>query len=164
MIKNKYLLLFLILICSSATHKFYLSLTQIAYVEEENTIQIIMNVFIDDMEYTLNNIHSIDLQLNTKKELEKNDKFFREYLTEHFHIKVDGNTKEINYLGKEYEGDNIFFYLEIKGIKQVKTIEVNNTILVKYFPKQQNLIKVKANKKNRSKLLTGENDKALLKF
>jgi hypothetical protein len=165
--KNKqlYLLLFIApLLLSFSVHKYYLSLTQIEFVKEKQSVQIIMNVFIDDIETALNKNHAINLQLNTKKELKENDTYFEKYLTKHFMIKIDGVEKKATYLGKAYEGDNVFLYLEIENISRIKELEIFNSVLVTHFPKQQNLIKAKINGINRSKLLNKRNDKALLKF
>lgn len=163
--KNKYiLLLFLIPLFAFNAHKYYLSLTQIEYKSDTQSIQIILNVFIDDMETALNDIHKVNLQLDTKKELKKSDIYFKKYLTKNLHLKANNKELTFRYLGKEYEGDNIFFYLEIDDVKNLESLQISSTILVQHFPKQQNLIKAKANGVNRSKLLTKGNDKALLKF
>ena len=79
-------------------------------------------------------------------------------------FKVDGKTKTFNYIGKEYEGDLVYFYLEIENINQVKTIHVTNNILTKHFPEQQNLVKSKVGKKNKSVLLTKDDNTTTLKF
>lgn len=164
--RNKYIFLFILLLplYSFNAHKYYLSLTQIEYKSDSQSIQIILNVFIDDMETALNETHGINMQLDTKKELKESDTYFEKYLVKHLALKADNKSLTFNYLGKEYEGDNIFFYLEIEDVKSLKNLEISSTILVDHFPKQQNLIKAKANDINRSKLLTKENDKALLKF
>lgn len=164
--KNKYIFLYILLLplYSFNAHKYYLSLTQIEYKSESQSIQIILNVFIDDMETAINDIYKVDLQLDTKKELKESDTYFKEYLIKHLRLKSDNKALSFNYLGKEYEGDNIFFYLEIEHIERLNSLEIFSSILVDHFPKQQNLIKAKANDINRSKLLTKENDKALLKF
>lgn len=164
--KSRHILLLAILIPLFAftSHKYYLSLTQIEYKSDSQSIQVILNVFIDDMETAINDIHQINLQLDTKKELPESNKYFEQYLKKHLFFKADTTKLNFQYLGKEYEGDNIFFYLEIPKVKNFKNLEVHSTILLQHFPKQQNLIKAKANGINRSKLLNGENDKALLKF
>jgi hypothetical protein len=162
---NKILFLLLIVpLFSFSAHKYYLSLTQITYKSEAKSVQILINVFIDDIETALNKEYKIDLQLTTEKELKDNDVYFKEYLNEKLHFKIDAVSKEINYLGKEYDGDLVYFYLEIENIETINTIEVTNKILIKHFPKQQNLIKSKVGKKHKSLLLTAKNDKGLLKF
>ncbi|WP_405604267.1 DUF6702 family protein [Polaribacter sp. Asnod1-A03] len=162
--KKTYLILLIIPLLSFSLHKYYLSLTQIEYRSELKSIQITVNVFMDDIEEALNKDNNIDLQLTTKKELKNNDIYFKNYLEEKLHFKVNNISKSFNYIGKEYDADMVFFYLEIEYIESLKTIEVENNILTSHFPKQQNLIKSKVGKKHKSILLTAKNDKGLLKF
>ena len=159
-----FLLLLIIPLVSFSVHKYYLSLTQIEFNQKEKSIQVITNVFMDDIEKAINKDYDIDLQLTTKKELKNSDEYFNNYLTKNIAFKVNGEAKNFTYLGKEYEGDIVYFYLEIDSIPEVSTIEITNTVLIKHFPEQQNLVKAKANGKNTSKMLTKKSDKGLLKF
>lgn len=163
-LKKIFLLLFIIPLLSFSAHKYYLSLTQINYKKDAKSIQIIINVFMDDIETALNKNYNINLQLTTKKELKNNDIYFEKYLKEKLHFKVDDNPKNFNYIGKEYDGDLVYFYLEIENIKQLKTIDITNKILIKHFPKQQNLIKSKVGKNYKSVLLTKDENSRTLKF
>lgn len=159
------LLLFVVFpLLSFSAHKYYLSLTQINYKSEAKAVQIIINVFMDDIELALNKDYNIDLQLTTEKELKNNDIYFEKYLQNKLNFKVDGKAKNFNYLGKEYDGDLVFFYLEIENINDVNSIEISNQLLLDYFPEQQNLIKSKVGKKNKSVLLTKDESSTLLKF
>lgn len=163
-IKKAYLILFIIPLLSFTAHKYYLSLTQIEYRSELQTLQITINVFMDDIEVALNKDFNIDLQLNTKDELKKNDIYFEKYLKQKLHLKINTISRNFTYIGKEYEGDLIYFYLEIENITRMNSIEIENKILTTHFPKQQNLIKTKVGKNHKSILLIAENDKGLLKF
>ncbi len=163
-IKKIYLILFLLTLFAFATHKYYLSLTQIEYNNKTKSVEIIINIFIDDLEIALNKIHSKDFQLNTNKEFIDSDIYFKEYLQNNLKLKVNNNSVNYNYIGKEYDGNIVFFYLEIENIESVQSIEIKNTVLIKHFPKQQNLIKSKVNKKRRSVLLSKNNNKGLLKY
>lgn len=156
------LLLFIIPLFAFSAHKYYLSLTQIKFKEESKAVQIIINVFMDDIEVALNKDYNIDLQLTTKKELPNNDPYFEKYLKEKLQISIDGVPKQFNYLGKEYEGELVYFYLEIENISQVKNIQIVNKILIKHFPDQQNLVKSKVGKKNKSILLTKDETSGIL--
>ena len=153
-IKKTYLLLLLIPLLSFATHKYYLSLTQIKYKSEAKSVQVIINVFMDDIETALNKDYFIDLQLTTKKELKNNNVYFEKYLREKLSFKIDDVAKEFNFIGKEYDGDLVYFYIEIENITSVNNIEISNKILIDHFPQQQNLVKSKVGKKNKSVLLT----------
>ena len=141
-----------------------MSLTQIKFKPETKSIQIIINVFMDDIELALNKDYNIDLQLTTKKELPNNNVYFEKYLREKLQFTIDGTPKKFNYIGKEYENDLVYFYLEVENIDDIKSLEVENTILTTYFPKQENLLKTKIYNKYQSLLLTAKKTKGLLKF
>lgn len=148
------LVLFIIPLFAFSAHKYYLSLTQIKFKEESKSVQIIINVFMDDIEFALNKDYNIDLQLTTKNELQNNDVYFEKYLKDKLQFKINGISKEFNFLGKEYDGELVYFYLEIENISQVKNIHIVNKILIEHFPQQQNLVKSKVGKNNKSILLT----------
>jgi hypothetical protein len=162
--KKIFLLLFIIPLLSFSAHKYYLSLTQIEFKESSKSVQIIINVFMDDIETALNKDNNIDLQLSTKKELPNNDVYFENYLRRKLQFKIDTIAKEFKYIGKEYDGDLVYFYLEIENIAKVSSIEVTNKILLKYFPKQENLIKSKVGTKNKSILLSKDQYVELLTY
>lgn len=163
---KKYILVLLtsLSLCAFSMHKYYLSLTQIKFKEEQKAVQIIINVFMDDIELALNKDYDIDLRLTTKLELKDNDVYFEKYLKEKLAFKINGESKTYTYLGKEYEGDLVFFYLEIENIEEVNNISVTNNILTFHFPTQQNLIKSKVGKKNKSVLLTKEKNTSILNY
>jgi hypothetical protein len=59
---SKYLtLFFLIPLFAFTLHKYYISLCEIEYVEEQESIQIIIGIFIDDLELSLNKEHKTKL-------------------------------------------------------------------------------------------------------
>jgi hypothetical protein len=162
--KKILLLLFIIPLLSFSAHKYYLSLTQIEFKESSKSVQIIINVFMDDIETALNKDNNIDLQLSTKKELPNNDVYFENYLRRKLQFKIDTIAKEFKYIGKEYDGDLVYFYLEIENIAKVSSIEVTNKILLKHFPTQENLIKSKVGTKNKSILLSKDQYIELLTY
>lgn len=145
-------------------HKYYISLTQIDFVKESKSVQITMNLFLDDFDLALHKTFSKNFNLNSYEELENSDDYIEQYLQEHFQIKVDNKVLKNNYLGKEYEGDVVYLYIEIENVKAISTIEVKNSLLIDFFSDQQNLIKLKINDKFDSLLLTKKNDKGLLNF
>lgn len=158
------ILLLTISLLSFAAHKYYLALTEIGYNEETKSVEMIMNLFIDDIEFALNKDYNIDLQLYSEKELKNSDEYFQKYLEEHFKIKINNKDYNYNYIGKEYDGNIVYVYLEIEQIESIENIEIQNDILISYFPQQQNLIKAKIHKKRKSLFLSEKTDKGLLNF
>ncbi|AMC09862.1 hypothetical protein Lupro_00660 [Lutibacter profundi] len=157
-------LLIVIPLLAFSVHKYYISLCEIEYVEEQKSIQITLGMFIDDLEVTLNKSNDTILNLATTDEVKNIDKYYKSYLNKHFKIIVNNKLQIYNYIGKEYDGDLVRFYLEITNIKSINSIEVINNCLFETFEDQENIIKIKANNINKTFYLNRKNDKGLLKF
>ena len=155
---------FLLISLAFTTHKYYLSLTQIEYNKDQKSLEVIINVFMDDIELAINKEYAIDLNLTTKDELKDADVYFHNYLTKNLTFTIDNDIVTHNYIGKEYEGDLVYFYLEIAVKENPKSLEVFNTILLTYFEQQQNIVKFKNDSKRQSKILSKNTNKALLNF
>ncbi len=164
--KLKHILYLFVIIplLSFTEHKYYLSLTQVKHNQNTKSLQIIINVFMDDIELALNKDYNVDLRLTTKNELVDNDQFFKDYFSKKLFFKIDGIKKSHNYIGKEYENDLVLLYLEIENVDNVDTLDIENNVLTRHFPEQQNLIKSKVGNKNKSVLLDKEKNTATLIF
>ena len=145
---------FLLTSLAFTTHKYYLSLTQIEYNKDQKSLEVIINVFMDDIELAINKEYGINLKLTTKDELKDADVYFNNYLTKNLTFTIDNQIVTHNYIGKEYEGDLVYFYLEIAVKENPKSLEVFNTILLTYFEQQRNIVKFKNDSKRQSKILS----------
>lgn len=155
-LKYIFFILISLLFFSFTFHKYYLSLTEVNYKEKTSSLQIITNVFMDDIELALNKDFNIDLQLTTKNELENNDIYFKKYLNKKLLFKINDTLKKFNYIGKEYDGDLVFFYLEVENIKSINSLEISNKILTSHFSEQKNIIKSNINNSKKSFILNKE--------
>lgn len=158
------LIIILPLISFSALHKYYVSVTEIEYVNGQNSVQIISRIFIDDFESLLRNRYDERLTLTIENEDELVNYYTEKYLKEKLKITINDQPLEFNFIGKEYEEDIMLSYLEIGGVHDITSIEVTNRILFELFPAQKNIVRFKINSKNKSILLIKENDKGLLNF
>jgi len=161
---KKFVCIFLLFTLAFTSHKYYLSLTQVEYNKEQNRLEVIINVFMDDIEIAVNKEYDVDLRLTTKQELEDVDIYFKKYLLKNLSFLVNDKPVEYSFIGKEYEGDLVYFYIESSVIEDPSALQVNNTILFDYFEQQQNVIKFKNGSKRQSKILSKNNNKALLNF
>jgi len=161
---KKIAIIFLLFTLAFTSHKYYLSLTQIEYNKDQDSLEVIINVFMDDIEFAINKEYSVDLRLTTKQELEDVDSYFQKYLRKNLRFLVNKELVNYNFIGKEYEGDLVYFYLEVNVSDSPVSLEVYNTILVTYFEQQQNIIKFKNGSDRQSKILSKNTNKALLKF
>ncbi|HLV15240.1 MAG TPA: DUF6702 family protein [Xanthomarina sp.] len=163
-LKTLLLILVLPLLSFSAVHKYYVSVTQIEYVKDKQSVQIITRIFMDDFEDVLQLRYDDNLLLGPQLETSQADYFIERYLKAKLIISIDGEEKAFNYIGKKYDNDIVICYLEIEGVTDIKNIKIENSVLFDLFPEQQNMIKTKIYSKNKSFILIKENDKAMLNF
>ena len=154
------------LLSFTSAHKFYISVSNIEYSEKDKSLQIISRIFIDDFEDLLEERYNIKPQLATKNELENVNTYIANYISGQLTIKVNGEAKKINFIGKKYEDDVMKCYLEIPNISKanLRSIEVSNKVLFDMFKEQQNIIHIKINDERKSFICVKENHKGMLNF
>ncbi len=163
-IKVAIILLVLPLIMSTSAHKFYVSTTNVEYVEDKQVIQIITKIFTDDLEDALQKRYLAQLSLDSEKENETAIMYLKKYIKQKLKITVNGEPVEYTYLGKEYDIDIAKIYLEIENVSNLQSIEIDNTVLIDMFPEQQNIIHLKTPSLKRSFILDKTNPKGVLNF
>lgn len=158
------LLIILPLFAFSIMHKFYVSVTNIQYSKEDNSLQITSRIFIDDLENVLEERYGVEMNLATAKESEEANFYIEKYMRSKLVISADRNNKAFVFLGKKYDNDLIICYLEIEDIDlpSRKTLEVENDILTDLFEEQQNIVHFRISGKKKSFVLVKENNKGLL--
>jgi len=157
-------LLLVIPILALGVHKHYISLTKVDFIKEKKVIQVTMKFFIDDIELALENKHGQAMELTTKDENKMADKFLEGYIRQKFKVWVNEEEKAYAYLGKEYENNEVFFYLELENISDIKTIEIQNSMLFEEFEEQQNYIKLNIENVQKTFILLKANNKDKLKL
>lgn len=154
----------LLLFTSASLHKFYVSVTQIEYVEEQKSLQVISRIFIDDLEMLLRERYDETITLAVENEKEIAQKYIQRYVADKFVIMVDGISIPMTYIGREYEDDIIYIYLEIENLTEINSMEIKNEILFDLYPEQQNIVRTKIFGKHKSFILIKENAKGVLNF
>lgn len=167
--KNKlvYCLLAVLFVFSSsfAFHKFYVGVFQVNYAAEKKMMQITSRIFIDDLNNAMEKKYHKKTFVGTSKETQADVELLKKYLSEHFAIKVNGQSKAITFLSKEVEADDVLVcYSRIKDIDKFKTLEISNTILVDWNAEQQNITHISAFDTKRSVLFTESSRKEVLKY
>jgi hypothetical protein len=147
----------------TSIHKYYISNTQIEYVANKQSVQIITRVFVDDIETVLRERYELYSDENLL-ELSIADAYIETYFKEKFRLKIDSTAVIPKYLGKEINGNIVKFFLEIERVKHINVFEISNEILFDLFSEQQNIIKLDINKIQKSYMLTKQNPKAFLSF
>ncbi len=158
------LLLLLPLFAFNSFHKYYISVTQVDYVQEKQSLQIITRIFIDDFENLLKERYDDTIVLDEGEELANTNMYIEKYLADKLTIKINGEQAKLNFIGKKYDLELVKCYLEVEDVKNINSIEISNKVLFDMFDDQQNIIKTKINAKQKSFMLTSQNNKAVLNF
>lgn len=145
-------------------HKYYVSVTEVEYVKEQESLQIVTRIFIDDFEKMLRERYDENITLDIGKDETQIDIYIQKYLNSKLQITINNTKQQFEFLGKEYEDDILFCYLEITDISKINNFEIVNQVLFDVFDDQQNLIKTKINSKSKSFILIAQNDKGVLNF
>jgi len=146
MISNFYKWLFSLIILfslsSEINHPIFVSVTEIEHNEKDNILEISCKIFTNDFESTLRKNSAAKIDLLNPKDKSAMDKLVSSYLQQHLKIWVDGNLKEIKYIGYEQTDESIESYFQIDNVKTMKKITVKDNILYEFKEEQMSLIHV----------------------
>lgn len=146
-------------------HPLHVSVTDIVYDEKEKELEIVMRIFIDDLELSIRNKKkSPELNLLTPKGGLDTNALVAEYLQEHLEISLDGKTQTTKYLGSEVEDLALVCYVQVGNVKKWGSIEVRNDLIMETHDDQSNLVHVTVKGKVLSMRLTKEKPLGKLGF
>ena len=135
-------------------HPIHVSVTEIEFDEKDEALEIMMRVFIDDLELSLrNSLGQPDLDILHPRGT-TTDKLVGDYLRDHFKISLDSKSQKATYLGHERESEAFVFYVEVRDVKRWKTITIHNDIIMATHDDQSNIVHVYVNDKVKSLRLT----------
>ncbi|MEL6142402.1 MAG: DUF6702 family protein [Bacteroidota bacterium] len=147
-------------------HDFHISKTTIRYVAEREQVQVEMHIFLDDLEIALEEAGSPKLYIGTELEMQQTGATIASYLEKHFTLTWNGQPLPVGFLGYELSDDlqALWIYLQAKTREDLQSISVQNTILTEIYDDQKNLVKVVANSKETTLLLSRDTPKEKYSF
>lgn len=152
-------------ICLSNTyHEFYLSVTDIEYVKEEKSLQVISRVFIDDFENVINKRYNKDFKLIPGLEVERIDEYIERYIRDKFVLETNKGQLNFSYLGRKYEDDMVYLFLEVENLEPFEALTIENLILTDLFEEQKNMIHFKSENFKKSFILEKEISKRTINY
>jgi hypothetical protein len=147
----KVLLLYSFLILQSLSfndiknaHVFHISKTDMTFQPKDKALQITMHIFIDDLEAALEKQGYKSLFVGSEREKQESNSLIFNYLKNNFIIKLNNKNVNCEWIGKETTPDKqaLWVYLEVKNIKDIKQIYVENKVLTELYDDQKNIIQV----------------------
>lgn len=155
---------FLLAVNKAVIHKFYVSLTQVEYVKEQQSLQIISRVFLDDLEDALSEFSGESVRISSEPADTAQNQLVENYFRSKLKFEIDGKKAPLKFVGKTTDNDMLVVYFEIEQLKKVKTIVVTNEVLFEMFEEQQNIIRTQINNQKKSFILISQDRSKVLNF
>ena len=148
--KSFFFIFLLILFTEAVNHKFYVSTSVAEFLEEKKSIQVISQIFIDDLENALKLNYQGDLKLYP-------DSLISNYLDNHLKFIENGNVLKNSFVGREYKNDVLVCYIEVFFDSTPQLIQVRNTILFDFISEQKNIFHFQNGNLRKSYLFYSDN-------
>lgn len=146
-------------------HPIHISVADIQYREERKSLEVILRVFVDDLELAIRNQRGEpELDILEPKNGLSTKEMVVDYLKERFKIYLDNKLQTYQFLGFEMEGEAMVCYIEVEKVKKWQQIKVHNSIITETYEDQSNLVHVTVNKKVKSLRLTRQKPEGTLSF
>lgn len=148
-----YIYTLLLALSSLFIHDYHFGYTEMNYNKSNKSIETSIKLFTDDLELALSSEYMSKVNLNTKEEIAISEELIEQYFVKNFNITINNQIKTATYIGREYEEDVIWVYLEYSNVKKIKEFEVTNSLLLESFDDQKNIFSIKILGKSYSPIL-----------
>ncbi len=146
-------------------HPLHVSICEVEYDGEDQALEIVLRMFIDEMESAVLEEHGQRLSLGEVNQLLQADSLIQLYLKKHFSISINSQENELEYLGNETENtDRIVCYMTITDIEKIETITFFNELFQELFDDQINMVHLEVGEKKQSTFFTNKKREEVISF
>lgn len=148
-------------------HDLHLSNTDIEYNEANASLEITINIFIDDLELALSERGYQGLRLCTLKEDKLADQYISEYINDKMKLFGDQKPIALDYLGKEESDDlqAVICYIEVPLAQYPEEFKVELDFFNELYDDQKNVLRIKFDKLHKGYfLLNSDNKSGVINF
>ncbi len=160
----QFLSLSLLLAFQLTAHPFFISICQIHHNSEAKTLEIAIKLFANDLETAMEAEQTPALHLGTDREIADANSHIDRYLQRHFQLSINGTPVTGEFIGKEFDADVVWCYIEVPDVSTVSKLEVSNRLLMDEFPSQTNVVHITVNGERKSMLLQKGNARDIVSF
>lgn len=137
---------------TSTKHEFYVSITELNV--RNDTLQIAIKVFTDDLEHTLKEVTGNAVFLDNNSDHDRVFRTIRDYCDQKVDISNAAKAYALTWIGHEYIEDVTWVYAYTILDSDSKMLFVRNTLLGDQFHDQHNMIYLRQGETVLSKLCT----------
>ena len=137
------LLMFLFIV--SSTHDIHFSKSTIDYNEKTKTLQVVINVFTDDLELAIERSHEgLDLEIGSENQHELTDSLVADYSISQIYFKKNKENVNFSYIGFEYDYDICYLYIESDTLsfEQFDEVQIGVHMFFDVYDDQENVVEI----------------------
>ena len=134
--------LLLSLFIASSTHDIHFTKSTFDYNMETQTLQVVMNVFTDDLELAIERSHEgLDLEIGDDNQHELTDSLVADYVLNHIDFRNKSQNVEFDFIGFEYDFDVCYLYLESEPLsfKLCDSNSISVSMFLEFYDDQENV-------------------------
>lgn len=131
-------------------HAFHVSVCEIEFDEKQRQIEITHRIFLDDLEMALTNWSKETIDVLNPSNPKKLDEMIGRYLSERTTYTLNGKKVSATYLGSEKEESVMYGYQVITDVKKMKSLKVENLLLMETYDDQTNIVHIESNGESKS--------------
>jgi hypothetical protein len=156
-IKYALIALFVMVSFASKAHEYYIAIFEINESRDGKSLQISAKFIAHDVEEAMMRQDYPYLNMNSRNEHPDADSLLFDYFQRNFKVVINQTPQSLNYVGKELALDeDLWIYVEIILEEPIKQLSLTNTLLIREFPKQQNIVYSKIGVVNKTTIFTNE--------
>lgn len=146
-------------------HDFHVSVCEVEYDAQRKALEVTHKLFLDDLEQSLIKWSgNTDIDVINPEDKTAFQELLGKYILENFAVKANEKNLNMVYLGAEIEGDVMYCYIDIVGLKKIKSLEIKNTILMNVFDDQTNIVHIEVDKETKSLKLNANMPIGLIQY
>lgn len=140
-------------------HPFFVSVIDINYKQKEQTLQLSVKLFTNDLEDALRRTSKKKIDILNPINKAETDSILYNYIIKRLNINVNSKKQTLHFIGYEKEEEAIWTYLEIKNSLLPKKINIETKLLYDFLPQQINIVHVDINGIKKSSKVTNPDSK-----
>ena len=136
-------ILITLLFIASSSHDIHFSKSTVDYNENSKTLQVVINVFTDDLELAIERSHdALDLEIGAENQHEATDSLVADYCTHQIAFKKNNEQVDLEFIGFEYDYDICYLYLESDTLTmaQFDDILLGVSLFFDIYDDQENVV------------------------
>tara|TARA_B100001250_G_scaffold79170_1_gene65027 strand:- start:509 stop:1015 length:507 start_codon:yes stop_codon:yes gene_type:complete len=150
---------FFISLSVAQSHPFHATITSFNCNPNNQSIEITIKLFTNDLESVLKEEGRSDLRIDSESNRTTIDSLIFDYIKNNLSLSLNDKRRKILWVGKEFENDITWSYLEFKNVKNISgtKISIENKLFLELFDDQLNICHFYCSEKPETLMLHKEN-------